>query len=248
MRELAALERRVDGISAGLVPSIVATLRRPGAATELGPALRNNPELRNRILEALASDAALTPQLIALAGRGDDRAPWFGRAMEALLARGDVASVRRLHERAAPGRGLGGQLRPWQAGPAGPLAWRFPQGRGGLAEPVEGGPLRLVHYGREESILAEHRLLLAPRRYRLVQRFAADVQVPAFEWRLTCLPGTRSIGTIPAGRSTIAGTFAVTRDCPVQILSLVASPRELAATIEAELLSVTLEPAGASGG
>ena len=244
--EIAALERRLGGVSAGFAPALVTFLRQPGAAQQVAPALANNPPLRDAVLKSLAIDPADFPRLLALARPGDEQAGWYAPVVMHKLAQGRVEEVRQLQRRVAPNRPLGGEkLSFWGTEPAGDLfAWRFPQSRGGLAEPTAGGPLRLIHYGREETVLAEQLLLLPPGPYRLADRFAAPVAAGTFEWRLRCLAGDRLVAAQPAGATAgSAALLTVTPDCPVQKLSLVGLVGEVAQTVRADLAVVSLKRA-----
>lgn len=245
LEELAALERRVGGISAGFAPALVRYLAGPGMVEEVAPALARNPPLRHAVLTSLAADPRATALLLRLSGPGDERAGWFGPAVERLLAGGDLASATALHRKAVGGPDPGRALTPWRPGaPASPFGWRFPPSRGGVAEPVAGGPLRLIHYGREETILAEHLLMLPPGRHRLVQRFAGPVRAGAFEWRLVCLAGNRPLGVLPAA---MEAAFTVPVGCGAQKLLLVGRAGDIAATNEAELTGLSLQPGGGEG-
>jgi hypothetical protein len=198
------------------------------------------------VLAALAADPSRTALLIALTGPGDERTSWFGSSIERLLAAGDQQAARALHRKALPRERLGSILTPWRPDAStSPFGWRFPPGRGGVAEPVAGGPLKLVHYGREEMVLAEHLLLLGPGRYRLAQRFSRPVRPGALEWRLFCLAGKRPLGFVPVTSEAGPGAGFMVAGCDAQKLQLVGRAGDIAATTEAELLSIALEPAGA---
>ncbi len=245
LTQLAALQRRMPSVSVGLAPALARFLRQPGAVEQAAPLLLKNPDLRVSVLEGLAADPAAATQVLALARPGDERSPWFGTAVHRMLAEGEIAMVRALLARVLPGTPLGASLTQWRAGtPSNPFEWRFPSNGGGMAEPVTGGPLRIVHYGRETSPLAEHLLMLAPGRYQLGDRFAGIVPERALEWTLQCAKGGRQLGVVPAGGAWTAKVFTVSADCPVQRLALVGKAGDIAATVRAELRSVTLERAG----
>jgi hypothetical protein len=246
LTQIAALQRRMPGVSAGFAPALARYLQQPGTVDQVAPLLLRDPPLRETVLQGLAADPAATGQLIALSRPGDERSPWFGTAVQQLLANGDIGLARTLFGRVLPGAPLGRTLTAWRTEPSSnPFEWRFPSSGGGLAEPVAGGPLRIVHYGRENSPLAEHLLMLPPGRYRLVDRFNGSVPERAFEWSLQCLKGGRQLGMVPAGRSGQAATLSIPGDCPVQRLVLVGKAGDIAATVRAELRSVTLEAGGA---
>lgn len=242
--ELSALERRFPGMSTGFAPALIAFVRQPGALPRAAPVLTRNPPLRAAVLAGLAANAADFPLLVALARPGDEGAPWFRSAADRMLAEGRIGELRQLHARVLPSRNVGGiALSRWKGSASGALfEWRFPKSPGGLAEPVENSPVRLVHYGREETVLAEHLLLLPAGRYRLTDRFAAPVPSGALEWRLRCLAGNRLIHVQSTGGSS-RRIASVSSDCPAQALVLVGLAGDIAQTTRAELSEVSLVPA-----
>jgi hypothetical protein len=248
LEELAALERRVPGMSLSLAPGLVTFVRQPGALAQIGPFLGRNPPLREALLANLGRETRDLPLLLSLVRPGDERSSWFPETAQRLLASGDIAGVRSLYAKVNPGRRLDGTtLSAWTAQRGTDLlAWRFPEGRGGVAEPTASGPLRLVHYGREEMVMAEHLLLLAPGAVRLSANFAAPVPAGAFEWRLLCLKGNRSLGVLPVVAGPGGGVMNVPGDCQVQILQLVGRGGDVARTVQTELRSVTLARGGAA--
>jgi hypothetical protein len=109
-----------------------------------------------------------------------------------------------------------------------------------VAEPVSGGPLRLVYYGRADASLAAHLLLLPPGRYRFAAQFAGAVPPGSFEWRVTCVQGARQIVTLPVTSPASVQAFDVGPDCPAQRLALWGRMGEFPRTVDAELARVSL--------
>lgn len=244
MRELAALDRRLGRVSADFAPAMASFLQQPGALPQVGPVLEQNPALREAVLAQLVTNKGTGPMLLALARPGDQRQPWFTTAFERFLAEGDVGGARTLYARAV-GPLPQAQLGDWAPGPPpDPLSWRFPAGKGGAAEPSPGGPLRLVYYGREEAVLAERLLLLAPGRYRLGQRLEGRVPAGAFEWRLTCLEGNRTLATLSVRGGRGQGDWLVPAGCPAQKLQLVGRPGDVPVTVNVTLSDLALSPVG----
>jgi hypothetical protein len=119
-------------------------------------------------------------------------------------------------------------------GPPPPFNWRFTSGGGGVAEPQPGGGLRVLYYGREDVVLAQQLLMLAPGRYQLRQ----DVATPAanLHWTLTCLPGGTRLDAVDA-------PITVPPACTAQRLELRGTMPETSATTDVLIRSVTLVPA-----
>lgn len=245
LTQIIALDRRLGGVSTSFAPALASFLEQPGSVSRVAPILRRNPALRDAVLAQVAENAAATGTILALAGPGDAPQPWFAAVFERLLRAGDIRTARDLSAR-AESESSGLALSPWKPGPpTGPLGWRFPATNGGAAEPVAGRSLRLVYYGRAETVLAEHLLLLEPGRYRLSQHLKGSVSPGMFEWRLACLNGSRAVSTIPIGvAGTGGGEFLVLRGCSAQRLQLAAQPGDFARTTSLELSGVTLARGG----
>nr|WP_314445188.1 tetratricopeptide repeat protein [uncultured Sphingomonas sp.] len=240
------LGRRIrGGGTEAFAAALAAYLRDPARIAQVRPVLQDNQALRRSVMTALAQEPSATVSLRSLSSRGDAGEDWFRIAFERLLAAGDTAEARNLL--AAAGVGGGGRmLTAWSAGSdAGPLSWRLPATSDGVVEAVANGPLRLVYYGRGDTVLAEHLLLLTPGRYRLAAQFTGSVPPGTFEWRVTCLQGSRSLATWTVAAPSGASVFEVPADCAAQRLSLWGRMGEFPRTTSAELLRVGLDPAGA---
>jgi hypothetical protein len=234
------LGRRIRGGGAEPFAAALAVyLRDPARVAAVRPTLTANAALRYSVLLNLAQDPAAATSLRALTRRGDANENWFRIAFERNLAAGNVGEARALL--GAAGVGGGGALTPWATSDdAGPLSWSFPATPEGVAEPVSGGPLRLVYYGRADASLAAHLLLLPPGRYRFAAQFAGAVPPGSFEWRVTCVQGARQIVTLPVTSPASVQAFDVGPDCPAQRLALWGRMGEFPRTVDAELARVSL--------
>lgn len=246
MAQIVALDRRIGNVASGFAPAIASFLEQPGAPAKLLPVLADSPALRQAVLAHLAAGNGRIGLLVALAGRGDAHQPWLASALARLLAAGEMTRARALHARTVGTDRLPGLTR-WSPGePASPITWRFPAGSGGAVEPIADGPLRIAYFGREETVLAQHWLTLAPGRHRLSQRLSpGSVPGGTFEWRLTCAGARQSASTLSFAAGEGTGVLAVPA-CPAQLLSLVGRPGDFPRTVNAELSAVTLEPAGSA--
>lgn len=244
---VAVLGRRIRGGGAEPFAAALAVyLRDPARIDDVRPMLQTDPALRKSVMRSLADDPSAATSLRLLTGRGDSDEEWFRNAFERQLAGGDVGGARALLA-AARIRGGGTALTPWSAdGDAGPLSWRFPASSDGVVEPVGGGPLRLVFYGRADASLADHLLLLPAGRYRFQAQFGGSPPPGTFEWRVTCLQGGRAFATWPVGAPGGAQLLDVPADCPAQRLALWGRLGEFPRTTSAELLRVALNPVAAA--
>ncbi|WP_338504099.1 hypothetical protein V6R86_09575 [Sphingomonas kaistensis] len=241
LANVAVLGRRLGG---GRVDAFAGTLavylRDSGKVAEMRPVLDSNPELKKAVMTALAQDPAASPSLRLLTRPGDAGAPWFRTAFERQLGAGDLAGARGLLSAAKVGGGT--SLTSWTDDKAGPLAWRLPTTPDGVAEAAPGGLLRLVYYGRNDTALADHLLLLPAGAYRFQAQYAGSPPAGSFEWRVTCLQGNRAIATWPANSVSSAQLIRVPADCPAQRLALWGRMGEFPRTVSAELLRVGLDP------
>jgi hypothetical protein len=238
-----ALGRRLGAATIGFAGALADYLRQPGALAKVAPVLGNDPALRQQVLERLANDPASTPLLVALARPDDAEKAWLVRATDVRLGAGNVEGARRLLARAGVSGG-GTALSSWAPGAGGPLTWRFITGSGGVAEAVAGGPVRLVYYGREDTALADHVLLLPAGSYRLRSSFAGKVPPGTFEWRLTCLGTGKPATVLPIEGSNNDSPLSVAPDCAAQKLSLWARMGDFPQTVSTELSRVSLVRAG----
>lgn len=245
MQQLTALDRRIGMVSVNFAPAVARYLREPGAVATMRPVLADNPRLRQAVMAQLAAEEGGEGLLLALARRGDAAEPWLRTALGRLLASGAVEPARQLLARSGS-QASGRALAAWSPGPsAAYFGWRFSASGGGVAEPTLNGPLRLVYYGRDETILADHPLMLPPGRYRLSQTLSGAASAGAFEWRLTCL-GTAPTMVMRQSLPDGAGRTDVTvpADCPAQVLQLHGRPGDFPRTVSTDLGAVTLAPAG----
>lgn len=247
LADIAALDRRFGNVAVRFAPALAGFLAQPGALPEMAPVLERHPELRQAVLGELAGRPNSAALLAPLTCQGDERQPWLGPFVEHLLAEGEVGPVRALLARVAGPAALEG-LSAWSPN-SNALGWRFPGSGAGAVEPVAGGPMKLLHHGREEVVLADHLLLLAPGRYNLSHRLRADAAATAFAWRWLCLGGVQNLVTdIPLTPDEGGEVVLVPHGCAAQKLQLVGKASDFPRTVEAELAAVTLRPAAQGAG
>ncbi|GAA4008178.1 tetratricopeptide repeat protein [Sphingomonas humi] len=247
LEHVAVLGRRLGGGGAQPFASALAVyLRDPAKVGEVRPMFARGASLRQAVMIALAQDPAGAASLRALVRPGDAGESWFRIAFERELAAGNVSQARGLLA-AAGLRGGGTALTSWASGTAaGPLSWALATSSDGIAEADTAGPLRIVYYGRGETSLAEHLLLLAPGRYRLTSQFGGQVSPGTLEWRVTCLQGARVIARSAVNGQGSAQLVDVPADCPAQRLALWGRMGDFPRTTSADLMRVALSPVGAA--
>lgn len=121
-----------------------------------------------------------------------------------------------------------------------PFNWYLGSGPGGVAEPARGGGVQVVHYGREDMLLAGQVTLLRPGSYRLSFR-AEPAKVPeGISWSVNCLPAQKKIAQAPLSAGSM--TFAIpAAGCAAQELRLQGALAEVPATSETTVRGISLE-------
>lgn len=245
LAHVSTLGRRLGVGGADPFAAALATyLRDPAKIAQVRPVLRTDAGLRRAVMTGLASDATGFTSLRLLTARGDAGERWFAAAFEQRLSAGDVQAARSLLD-AAGVQGGGAALTAWSADQGrGPLSWQMAATPDGVVEPVAGGPLRLVYYGRADVSLADHLLLLPAGRYRLESQFGGAIQPGTFEWRMTCLQGARQIASLPVTGASARAALDIPANCSAQRLALWGRMGDFPRTTAAEVQRVSLTPAG----
>jgi tetratricopeptide (TPR) repeat protein len=230
LEEMAVLSRLVPGAAIQLVPALAQFAQTPGSHDKLAGILAQNPQLKNPLLIALATNPDNANLIIALAGppsatpTNDTRA-WQTRLLMGLVARGEYRRAyelwrgfARLPAGAQPLLFNGG-FRPLGA-PA-PFNWDFGGSKAGIAEPGN-GQLRVLYYGRQDAQLAAQLLILSPGTYRFAAPTAGNLVAGALSWRLSCLGASVPLMDVQLGTPvTTSATFTVPANgCPAQQLQL----------------------------
>ena len=247
--EMAAFARLTPGGGERFAPVLAAFAKEPGAVAHLQRLFRDAAEFRDPVLAQLARDASNHELVMALAGprRSEgDPPPWQGELLGQLVARGEFARAADVWRRLSgiePPRStvFDPQFEEPTAPP--PFAWSFPQ-QGAVAEPGSGG-LRIIYFGRDDSVLAQQMLLLSQGRYNLGMRVSGDIaDGTEVAWTLTCLPGQESILTLPLQRGQVEASFAVPSDCSAQQLRLIANAGELSRQADFRIAGLRLRREG----
>jgi hypothetical protein len=233
LAEIAALSRLYVEARAQFGPALATFAKMSGGVPQLRRFFRTSPELEPFVLSDLAMDARNADLVLALWGKRpvDPKAPppdWQGRLIRKLIEQGQFAKAYATWRLVAGvDRGAGTIFNPgFRKMPAPPpFNWDF-SATGGVAEPGPGDRLQVIYYGRQDAVLAEQLLMLAPGRYQL----GMDISGPLGDggelaWTLSCVPRPEPIFRLLINRrGRIAGKFSVPQNCPVQSFRLTALP------------------------
>lgn len=228
LKEMAVLTRLVPGAAIQLVPALAQYARAPGSHEKLAGILVQNPQLKNPLLIALATNPENADLIISLAGTvkapGLDTREWQTRLLQGMIAKNSYQRAydfwRRfaLLPRGEPPLLFNGSFRDLVAPP--PFNWTLSSSSAGVAEP-EKGRLRILYYGRQDANLATQLLMLRPGRYRFVAPFVGDVQAGALSWSINCVGETLPFVDFQLGAPSSRVEFTVpSTNCVAQTLSL----------------------------
>ena len=222
--EVLAMSRLVPGSAEALVPSLASLAGSPEAVPALRRFIRQAPDYGRAILGTLATDADNADVLLKLAGNPPIPGDWQGRLSEALVERGEYARAHAVWRRLTGnrvGRGLfNANFAPMAVPP--PFNWAFASS-GGIVDSRPSGGVDIVFYGRDDVALASQTLVLRPGDYRLSMNVAGDREARGLSWRITCLPGGRTLFELPLRREAdgrIQGQFTIPASCAGQLLQL----------------------------
>jgi hypothetical protein len=232
--EIAALNRLVPAAGTAVVGELARLVRDPKTGPPLIKVLRRDPDMRDAVLQQLAStgaDPELVLRISAESGRSPASAPWQGLLLANLVERGQSGRAYQLWQ-SFGGRGGGDAKGLYDGGFAGlpgpePFNWWFSTSGAGVAERRQGA-LEVVYYGRASIELASQLLVLKPGRYRLQFQAEGDAsgEGSRLAWTVGCVPGNRPIAEIrlagiESAPRTIAGDFTVPASgCAAQWLRL----------------------------
>lgn len=241
--EIAVINRLVARAAEVLVPELVRMISDPKTGGALISLLREDPALRNEVLNRLATGGADPDLILRVArntgvGRSSGPAPaWQPALLTKMAEKGDVqrafalwrsfAGIGSTDSGSAPYdgtfRGLPGSA---------PFNWQLTSSPAGVAERTQAQSLDVEYYGRERAPLASQLLMLRPGRYRLTLRVEGDAtgEGSRLAWLVSCgntqllEAPLRGVGSAPKA---IAARFAVPASgCPAQWLRLTGIPAE----------------------
>ena len=248
LAEMAGFARMVGGPQAA-GPALAAFARTTGAVAPLRKFFDKEPAFEPIVLQQLAADGAEPALILRLASRPDAR--WAEPLIARLVENERFAEARRvwndLTKAGADGSGLFNAAFDEIDAPP-PFNWRLATG-GALVEPQGGGRLHVIYYGRDDTVLAEQLLMLAPGRYALRARLSGRLpDGTAIGWTLSCAAKGATLAAIPVpteeSSADVGGNFTVPGGCPAQWLRLNAQAPDIARSIDFILSRLTLTRTG----
>ena len=248
--EMAALSRLIPGASTQFAPSLAQFAQTPRGRDALKGFLRSSPEFETPVLLELAKSADNADVILALWTGSPSRSQpdWRERLLSALVKQGQFARAYAVWRRLSGAGEPAGTLfnSAFQEVPAPPpFNWRYAT-QGGVAEPTGDGGLEVVYFGREDSVLAEQLLLIAPGRFQLGMVVSgAPSEGAPLRWKIDCLPGNQQIAELPMqpaqSPASAAVRFTVPNRCQAQRLRLVGEPPEFPRSVEIEIRQLRLQ-------
>lgn len=244
LREMAILSH-LAGAADSFAPGLANYARTPGSVGQLRAFFRTSPEYEPAVLSQLAADAGNRDLIFSLwSGRrrpaeGEAYPRWQAQIVAALIDQGEFGQAYSTWRRLSgvPG-GLPGLFNPEFKKLAAPPPFNWSFGTiGGVAEAEAHGRLQVVYYGRQDAVLAEQMLMLAPGQYQLSMGLTGDLkQAEGVAWTIECLPQGSPILGLPVRRerspARVQASFTVPSQCPAQRLRLAATPGEFPRTAE----------------
>jgi hypothetical protein len=230
LKEMAVLSRLVPAASVPLVPSLAQYAQSPGSHSELAAILAQNPQLKDPLLTALATDPDNAGLIVALAGPpvatpDNDTRTWQARLLRGMIGRGDYQRAYDLWRHFAM---LPAGARPLlfngtfrDIGAPEPFNWDYSSSAAGIAEPGS-EMLSVLYYGREDAELAGQLLILPPGTYRFNSPISGKIVTGALSWTVVCTGGKDLLMNLPLASSSRSATFTVPPEgCPTQRLQLI---------------------------
>ena len=250
LREMEVLTRFFPQGADAVVPGLAAYAATPGAVPKLKQLLAESPELEPRVLAALAADpknAGLILQLSSRRGPSNGKPPeWQARLLESLVADRQYAKAYSIwaqlaRAEARPGALYRPDFTPTPAPP--PFNWALAKAGGGIAEPVPGGGVHVLHYGRDRIVLARQLAVLPAGRYQLSMRVHGNVGLDGqLRWQVRCLPTKKTVFELGLARSALhpTGQFEARPQCGAYAVEFVGLPQEAPSSSDATITGLQL--------
>lgn len=235
LAEIAALSDLFPQGMAGFGPALATFAQTPGAVPQLRRLFHSSPRLEPVVLGTLAGDPKNAKLVLALWGRRTSTADpaaaeWQAKLINSLVDQGQFANAYAVWRRVTGMKDSRGALfNPGFAKSTVPPPFNWALATvGGVVEPIAGGQLQVIYFGRSDAILAEQLVLLQPGQYEL----SMNISKPPGEggeiaWSLACVPGKNSLVRLPIDRQgRVAVGFSVPVGCGAQRLRLTGTPGE----------------------
>ena len=249
LTQIAALARLSPNGATTAGPYIAAFAANSANWPVLRKVFRSNPELAGPALNALASNIATVPAVLALAEPGTkaSQAQWLALLLNTLTEAGQYAKAREIWAEASGVRTdeLIHDARFTDKVASPPFNWSLTSSAVGLAERQPGGRLHILFYGQEGGILATQLLLLKPGPYRLTMQLIGDpVRARSLNWSIWCDKAPAPIASVTLEAAAGRGwRFNVPGECPAQWLKLSGASGDISQQVDETIGDLKLERA-----
>jgi hypothetical protein len=227
LEQTAVLARLSPGGAEAVAGFVAAYARNPANWPEMRALYRNQTNLEDGVLGALALDARNTDAILAIADAAHRRpdSSWLPVLLGSLVKSGDSPRAHRVWS--SIGGGPAGGYLVYDSDFSSPMAappfnWALTSSTVGLAERESGRRLHAIFYGSEDGVLASQLLLLPPGAYRLrMQLVGTPTHPEALSWSVRCDKSSEPIANIAVDQAAARGwSFVVPANCPAQWLEL----------------------------
>ena len=247
LTQVAALARLAPAGLATVAPYLAAYATNPANWPALRKLFRDNPQLEQVTLAALASNAATAPVALALADPREDavKSKWLAPLLDTLTGAGQYGKAREIWARSAgarPGELIHDAAFNDKVAPP-PFNWALTSSAVGLAERQPGGRLHVVFYGQEDGILAAQMILLPPGTYRLSMQLLGDpARARTLNWSIWCDKAPAPLAGATLDSAAARGwTFKVPGGCAAQWLKLSGSSTDISQQVDVTIGALKLE-------
>lgn len=251
LSEMAILARLLPGTSLQLVAVLAQYSSLPGASKQLRAILQQNPGLKQPLLIALSSNPANAQIILELAGTdarstAPETKTWKARLLQGFVKAGKYESAYALWRQLGsvpanePLLLFNGGFKDSPAPP--PFNWTYNSGRAGIAEPAN-GKLRVLYYGRLDTVFASQLLLLQPGSYEFEAPSVGRAAQGALSWTLSCDASGKRIMELAVDKDGKAA-FDVPQDCRAQRLQLEGISHDAPEVSDIQIGPVMVERAG----
>lgn len=247
LSQIAALARLSPNGATTAGPYIAAFAANSANWPVLRKVFRSNPELAGPALNALASNLATVPAVLALTDTGTraSQAQWLAPLLNTLTAAGQYAEARAIWAKASGNRTdeLIHDARFTDKVAPPPFNWSLTSSAVGLAERQPGGRLHVLFYGQQDGILATQLLMLKPGPHRLTLQLIGDpARARSLNWSIWCDKAPAPIASVTLEAVAARGwSFNVPAGCPAQWLKLSGSSGDISQQVDETIGALKLE-------
>jgi len=225
LRQTAILARLSPAGITTVAPFVAAYAQSPSNWPQIRDMFVADPLIEDDVLVALATNAANTGAVLALADP-KHRTPesrWVPVLLKSLIDAGQYTKARSIWATVARVRPAGPIYDATFDAPAAPppFNWALTSSTVGLAERQPGQRLHAIFYGSDDGVLASQLLLLPPGSYRLQFHLGPGALHPdAVSWSIRCDKSGDPFASATVATAVRGWSFQVPADCQAQWLEL----------------------------